>query len=330
MKKLLRILLAFLLLPLYGCASPEGSVQIAATTLPVYAFAHTLCADTGLRVTRLITEEVSCLHDYSLNVRQVKAIEQAQVIVISGAGMEPFMEDLLQGKATIDASVGIALLGGEDEHRHTEDHGEAGEEDHHHSEDHDEPGEEGHRHSEDHDESGEEGHRHSEHSHEQDPHIWLSPLRAIEMVRNICAGLTELYPEHADTFARNEELLIIQLIWLQEYGASQLQELSCRELITFHDGFSYLADAFDLHILEAIEEESGSEASARELIDMITLVQEHDLPAVFVETNGSTSASGILSRETGAKIYALDTIMSGEDYFSAMYRNIDTLKEALQ
>ena len=44
---------------------------------------------------------------------------------------------------------------------------------------------------------------------------------------------------------------------------TSLESLSCRELITFHDGFSYFADAFDLTILRAMEEEAGSEASAR-------------------------------------------------------------------
>ena len=117
---------------------------------------------------------------------------------------------------------------------------------------------------------------------------------------------------------------------LQLYGETELKDLSCRELITFHDGFAYLAQAFDLTILEAIEEESGSEASAAELIHLIDLIRHHNLPAVFTETNGSTSAAQIICTETGAKPFCLDMAMSGEDYFQAMYHNIQTLKEALQ
>ena len=78
-----------------------------------------------------------------------------------------------------------------------------------------------------------------------------------------------------------------------------------------------------------MEEESGSEASAKELIELIGLVQEHSLPAIFTEKNGSVSAAAILSGETGVSVYQLDMAMAGEDYFEAMYRNIDTLKEAL-
>ena len=110
---------------------------------------------------------------------------------------------------------------------------------------------------------------------------------------------------------------------------NRLSSLSCRELITFHDGFSYLAESFDLTILEAVEEESGSEASAQELIELVELVQSHQLPAIFTESNGSASAADIIAAESGAAVYTLDMAMAGEDYFEAMYHNIDTIKEAL-
>ena len=55
-----------LLLLLCGCRSDRGHGQIAATTLPVYTFTQALCQNTGLTVERLISEPVSCLHDYSL------------------------------------------------------------------------------------------------------------------------------------------------------------------------------------------------------------------------------------------------------------------------
>lgn len=124
--------------------------------------------------------------------------------------------------------------------------------------------------------------------------------------------------------------LIQDLNKLDDYGHTALQTLSCRDMITFHDGFAYFADAFDLHILEAVEEESGSEASARELIHLIEEVRHHNLPAIFTEVNGSVSAASVISRETGAAEYSLDMAMAGSSYFDAMYHNINTIKEALQ
>ena len=291
MKRLLCILNILLLLLLCGCAPSQPRAQIAATTLPVYEFTARLCEGTGISVTRLVTESVSCLHDYSLSVRQVKAVEAAELVVISGAGLEEFLHDLLHGATAIDASEGLALLGCNEAHDH--DHGH-------------------------------------EHHHDEDPHLWLSPTYAKAMAENICKGLKAQYPTHSNTFAQNLAVLLSDLDALQSYGENQLADLSSRELITFHDGFSYLAQAFDLQILAAVEEESGAETSAKELIRLIELVQQHDLGAIFTEQNGSTASAAIISRETGARTFTLDMAISGNDYFAAMYHNIQTIREALQ
>ena len=294
MKKLpyLLMLLAALLC---GCAA-QPSGDIAATTLPVYQFTTRLTAGTPLTVTRLVTENVSCLHDYTLTVDQMKAIESARVVVLSGAGLEDFLEEaLLSAGTVIDSSAGIPLLDGGHHH-------------HHEGEDHEE----------------------EDHHHEHDPHLWLSPACAAEQARNICAGLSSEYPEYRDIFEENLDLLLADLRKLEDYGNQQLSGLSSRQILTFHDGFGYLAHAFDLEIVEAIEEESGAEASAKELIHLIEEVRHHDIRAIFVEENGSGSAASIIAAETGANKATLSMAMSGDDYFAAMYRNIDALKEALQ
>lgn len=293
MKRVLILCMAALLL--CGCTAQASPADIAATTLPVYDFTLRLCQGTPLAVTRLVTEEVSCLHDYSLNVKQVKAAEAAKTIVISGAGLEDFMDDVLTDKHCIDASQGIPLIQPEAEH-HDHDH----------------------------------EHHHGGHSHEDDPHIWLSPEYAQHMAENICTGLSSQYPEYESVFKSNLQLLSKELGELQAYGSTALADLSCRELITFHDGFSYFAQAFDLVILEAVEEESGSEASAKELIHLIEEVEHHSLPAIFTEKSGSTSAADIISREIGCSVFSLDMAMSGESYMQAMYHNIDAVKEALK
>ena len=168
-----------------------------------------------------------------------------------------------------------------------------------------------------------------DHHHEADAHIWLSPENAKQMARNICVALCDKYPAHREVFEANLQALLADIDALHAYADTQLAALKYRELITFHDGFGYLAHAFDLQILAAVEEESGSEASAAELKHLIQLVRDHDLPAVFTERNGSVSAAEIIAAETGANIYSLDMAMSGDSWMEAMYQNIDTLKEAL-
>lgn len=296
MKRMLcLLLLAAYTLSFNGCSAYKESTQIAATTLPVFTFTTALCQGTGITVSQLVTESVSCLHDYTLQVKQMRMIESAQIIVLSGAGLEDFLSDALIdcGAVTVDASAGIALICGDSDHEYSK-------------------------------------HAGHEHHHSEDPHIWLSPANARIMVENIYSALILQYPENITVFSQNRENLLEQISKLEVYGKETLKDLSCREIVTFHDGFAYLADAYELTILEAIEEESGSEASASELIHLAELVRSHNLPAIFTEKNGSDAAASIISAETGVNFFPLDMGLSENSYFDAMYYNIDTIKEALE
>lgn len=288
MKKIFLLLVIAFLVGLVGCSPARETAKIMATTKPVYDFTSYLCADTDLSVGLLINESVSCLHDYSLSVDQVRKAEAADMMVLSGAGLEDFIADLSENcDAVIDSSADIPLLECTEEHDHDHDH-----------------------------------------HHEADAHIWLDPQNAKLMSKNICDGLCEAYPKYADTFRANLTELENKLDALQAYGEEKLSSLSCREMVTFHDGFGYFANAFGLTVAAAVEEESGSEASAKELIHLIELMQKRNIPAVFTEINGSASAAKIISAEIGTSVYVLDMGMTGE-YFTIMYQNINTIKEAL-
>ncbi len=291
MKKLIAFIsfIAYILF-LSGCSAQQGpSTDVLATTKPVYDFTAYLCLGTDITVHQLVTENVSCLHDYTLQSQQMRAIESAKLIVISGAGLEEFLHDVLHNSENIiDASYEIELMCGE--HTHETEEG---------------------------------------HHHDSDPHIWLSVKNARHMAENIYNGLSESFPEYQTVFQNNLITLQEKFDQLEAYGREQLSSLSTYNMITFHDGFSYFAEEWNLTILKALEEESGSEASAAELIELINLVRQYQLPAIFTEENSSSSAAHIIASETGIDIYTLNMGMSDDDYFEIMYHNIDTVKEAL-
>lgn len=282
MKKTFAAILAMTILLLTGCtaARPERTGGPAATTAPAAELTGALLEGTGISVSQLITEPVSCLHDYTLSVEQMKLAESSSLIVISGMGLENFMEDVLRDCTVIDASAGIAPL----------------------------PGEEG-----------------------DDPHIWLDPANMQSMTKTVSAELQKVYPDWAAAIAANEKAYCEKLDELASYGKERLAELSCRKLVTFHDGFSYFAEAFGLEIAAAMEVEPGSEPSAKELETIIDLVTENRIPAVFTEVNGTTDAAELVGREAGVKAYPLNMAMSlgNETYFDVMKKNIDTIKDVL-
>lgn len=299
-------LAAVLLLGLCGCAAQTDVREetcIAATTYPVWQFTCAVVEGTELTVARVISEPVSCLHDYSLSVRQMKALSRSSVVVISGLGLEDFMQDaLLSAELIIDASEGIEVICADEAAHEDED-------------------ETSHEHS----------HAHHDHDHgENDPHIWLDPSRAAQMTQNICAALSSRYPQYRTRFEENTAAYCARLMLLKEEINAAFSELPTRTIVTFHDGFSYFAEAFDLNIAAAIEVEAGSEPPARELEEIAELVMRLELPAVFTERSGDTAAAAIIAAETGASVETLDMCMSEADYFTAMRQNMAAIKGALQ
>lgn len=297
MKKFLLFL--FCLPLLSGCGAPprsDASFTAAATAYPVYLLAREVMEGVeGVELIAVVNQPVSCLHDYTLTISNMKAIEQADLLLLNGVGLEDFLGDALEGRPFVDCSEGVALL---------ETNGEA-----HHDHEHDE-------------------HDHGEH----DPHIWMDPERAARMTENIAAGLAQADPDHGEAYLANGAAAAAELRGLKEELSARLDGLRCRKLITFHDGFAYMADAFGLELLASIEEEEGSEASARDIVEIVEAVRTYDLPAVFVEANGSDATANAISRECGAAVYTLSMLMSGPEgasYGALMTGNIEVLLEAL-
>ncbi len=297
MKRLWALALSLALLT--GCGprgAEDGKTHILCTTYPVYLFTTAVTQGAeDIEVELLVNQQTSCLHDYTLTVEDMKAIDRADVIVMNGAGLEEFLDDALAQKdvPVIDCSENIDLLPAPGHH-------------HHAGEDEDE--------------------------HEDDPHYWMDPHRAGQMVENIANGLAGLETGHAEMYSSNAANALAALARTDPYYRDMLYPPF--SLITFHDGFQYFADAYGLELLKSIEEEEGAEASAKELEEIIELVREHDVPAIFVEKNGSRRSADVIARETGCKVYELDMIMSGdgagiEPYLAAMEQNLLTIGEAL-
>ena len=294
MKKLIAPLCALVLL-LSACGQPapaqdEDTLHIVATTYPVYLFTTAVTEGAeGVEVSLLVNQQTSCLHDYTLTVSDMKAIEGADVIVMNGAGLEDFMDDALSASdaTVIDCSAGMDLLPAQ----------------------------------------GHEGH---DHDAEYDPHIWMDPANAQVMLGTIADQLGQITGQdlQASCAAVQQQVEQASQQWME-----QLSALSAPKLITFHDGFQYFSRSFGLELLKAIEEEEGSEASAQEIQEIVSLVEQYQLPAIFTEVNGSESTAQAISRECGCGVYQLNMIMSGDGtgiqpYLDAMQNNIDTIVEA--
>ncbi len=119
-KTILRLLSAALALCLLtalcsctGKPKPEG-VSVVTTFYPIYIFTRNLTDGIdGVTVTNMTAQNVGCLHDYRLLTKDVKLLSDADLLVLCGAGMETFLDDLLKqlpDLQTADSSKGVSFL----------------------------------------------------------------------------------------------------------------------------------------------------------------------------------------------------------------------------
>ena len=188
---------------------------------------------------------------------------------------------------------------------------------------------------------GHDEHSDDEHAHGLlDPHFWFDPVRVKIAVNEIAAQLSTLDPEGASVYYRNATDYGRQLdelhAWIQEQVAMVPPER--RLLVTSHDSLSYFAKAYGFEVVGLVIPSLGTELepSAEHIAELIEVVREHGVPAVFGETTVSERLAQTVARETGAelvKLYSgsMGVEGSGADTYIGMVRaNVERIVEALK
>ncbi len=172
---------------------------------------------------------------------------------------------------------------------------------------------------------------------EVNPHVWVSITYAMHQVKAITSGLCAADPSHADQYKKNALEYLNKLSTLRDEMHLALDNLPNKNIVTFHEAFPYFAAEFKLNIAGVIEREPGTEPTPQELSDTIKIVNDLPVKVLFTEPQYSPKAAETVSRETGAKIFTLDPVTTGEStkensdaYIIAMKKNAETLVEALK
>lgn len=169
---------------------------------------------------------------------------------------------------------------------------------------------------------------------EPNPHIWVAISGHRQQVSNIAAGLAQADPARGAAYAANAKAYMARLATLDEAMHAALKDVKTRDIVTFHEAFPYFAREFGLRVAAVIEREPGAEPSARELAATIETVRKTGVKALFTEPQYPAKAADVIARETGARLYILDPIVTGpptaDAYLVIMEKNLKVLQAALQ
>lgn len=252
-------------------------------------------------------------HTFDPAPQQVQAIAEADLIVQVGDDFEPWLDDLVDASgtsATRYQAFGEAIAHDASEHGGT---AEAGHDDH--------------------DEEG--------HDHEGEIHVWVDVSNVIHTVMHLAETLAEVDPDGADAYAANAEAYTAELQELDTYIRDETATLpeDRRLLITTHQSFGAFADAYGYEIAGVLLEShstEGADAPAGHVAELVSLIDERDIPAVFPDTPGGENQLKPLAEAAGVEIAPslyVDTLgdegSGAETYIEMMTHNIDTIVAAL-
>lgn len=280
---LARILSIFAALVFAACGMPAparaDAARVVASFYPVYAMARNLLEGVeGVTLTCLAPPDTGCLHDVALLPSDMRALSEADALLVCGAGMEGYLDaviDAFDALTVVNASEGLALLPG----AHAEH-------DHEHEHDHD-------------------------HDAAYNPHTWLGVTRARRMLDTLSKGLCDVLPAHAERISANRDAYDARLALLDSDVRAAMAPYQGRAIVTFHEAFAYFCDEYGISVAATLTEDPDAALSTGELTRLTALIRSLGNPPLFMEKEYDSPSARVLAEETGAKRYTLDTLTTG-------------------
>ncbi|KXF88953.1 manganese transporter [Phaeobacter inhibens] len=151
-----------------------------------------------------------------------------------------------------------------------------------------------------------------------DPHVWMTPELWKDMVAEVQVALTEARPDQADLFAANATAHLAELDQLITYGTKILAQVPAenRVLVTAHDAFGYFGRDFGFEVLGIQGISTQSEAGLNRIGELVDLLVERGISAVFVES--SVSDRSVRALIEGAAAQGHQVRIGGELFSDAM------------
>lgn len=316
-------LLAVGALGLAGCTAGGGSggtdddrVQVLASFYPLQYLAEQIGGD-RVAVSSL-TPPGAEPHDLELSPRQVRAVGDADVVVVL-SGFQPAVDDavaartpehLLDAARTAEVAAHLGDEADAPADDHVDDHADGDADDHA-------------------DESADDGHEHAG----ADPHFWLDPTLLAAVGTDLADVLAAADPEGAEEYAARAADVTADLTALDEELATGLADCERDVVVTAHAAFGFLTERYGLEQVGVSGLDPEAEPSPARLREVRETVARYDVTTIFTEPLVNPKVAETLAADLGLSTAVLDPVESqvdeATDYRGAMEQNLVVLRDAL-
>ena len=313
MKKLKKIPLILTILSLVAfSSSTNADVKVVTSIKPLHSLASYLMD--GLGKPDLIVDGYGSPHGFSMKPSHAKMLQNADLIFWVGEDLENFLEKPLNSIAKKAEKIELMNIKGlnvlkfrernifeEHDHDDHDGHAKKKKDDHDDHDDHD-------------------GHGHGEY----DPHIWLDPINAKVILKEMTEHLIENDNKNASTYKKNLDNALKDVDKLTMDVMTELNQSVSS--IVFHDAYQYFEERFNVNILGAFTVNTDVMPGAEQLAEIREIIEHDKVSCVFSEPQFNPDIIKAVAKDMNIKTGVIDplgaTLNPGKDLYFDLIRNM--------
>jgi len=269
---------------------------VALSTFSLYDITKHIVDDTA-KVTMILPFGVDA-HSYEPSPKQVAELHDSDLVIYSGAGLEPWCKNFEFTNKAIDMSRYIELIRFDANSVHEHKHKDSG----------------------------------------ADPHYWLSIENMIKATKVIKTELIRLIPINKELYEKNTLSYINMLKKLDKDYKKRLSECKLDTIIVNHNAYSYLSSSYSFNIEALNGLSPDAQTNAKNMINLIEDIKKHNVSTIFYESFSSDKAIKSIAKETNINVESLhplsnitsDEAMKQLSYESIMRNNLEKISKALE
>ena len=273
-------------------------ITIATSTFSLYDIVKNIAND-SVDLFMILPSGVDA-HNYEPTPKQVVKLYKSDLVIYSGAGLEPWIDAFEFQSKVIDISLHVKL-------KELNEHNNC------------------------------DGHHHN-HTQNFDPHYWLDLQNMIMATEFITSELIILSPENKELYIKNKNIYIEKLKNLDEKYKNELAMCKLNTIVVNHNAFSYLSSKYGFKVKALSGFSPEAQPSAKNMANLIEYVKEHKISTIFFESFVSDKAIKSIANEAKVNIDVLqplgnitaDEAKQKLTYEDIMKSNLEKISKALE
>ena len=298
---------SFLIIVLFSIFSLVSSaiadVKVVTSIKPIHSLASYVMD--GVGKPDVIVDGYNSPHGFSLKPSHAKMLENADLVIWVGEDLEAFLEKPLNTIAKKAKNIEVMDLKGIKKLEFREKNIFEGHDDHGHDEHKDEHKEHGHdEHKDEHKEHGHDEHKekdaHEGHHHgEHDPHVWLDPMNAKVIIKEITKQLVQLDSKNSAAYKANSKKALADIDMLTKAIKKDLNK--DLRFVVFHDAYQYFENRFNIKVLGALTVNTDVMPGAEQLSEIREVIEHEKVNRNISDPQLTPSIIKSIAKDTKVK-----------------------------